>query len=228
MLQSVPVYLSEMAPYRYRGALNTVFQLSITVGIFAANLLNYFFAKIKGGWGWRLSLGGAVVPALIFIVGSFFLPDTPNSLIERGKGDEAKSRLIKIRGIDNVDAEFNDLVEASERSKQVKSPWGNLLKDKQYRPQLIFSMLIPTFQQLTGMNVIMFYAPVLFKTIGFGDTASLMSAVITGLVNFVATFVSLLTVDRVGRRALFLEGGIQMFVCQVLFFFSSINFVLAK
>ncbi|KAG5593109.1 hypothetical protein H5410_043623 [Solanum commersonii] len=214
--QSVPVYLSEMAPYRYRGALNTVFQLSITVGIFAANLLNYFFAKIEGGWGWRLSLGGAVVPALIFIIGSFFLSDTPNSLIERGKGDEAKSRLMKIRGIDNVDAEFNDLVEASERSKQVKSPWGNLLKNKQYRPQLIFSMLIPTFQQLTGMNVIMFYAPVLFKTIGFGDTASLMSAVITGLVNFVATFVSLLTVDRVGRRALFLEGGIQMFVCQIV------------
>lgn len=206
-----------MAPYRYRGALNTVFQLSITVGIFAANLLNYFFAKIEGGWGWRLSLGGAVVPALIFIIGSFILPDTPNSLIERGKGDEAKSRLMKIRGIDNVDAEFNDLVEASERSKQVKSPWRNLLKNKQYRPQLIFSMLIPTFQQLTGMNVIMFYAPVLFKTIGFGDTASLMSAVITGLVNFIATFVSLLTVDRVGRRALFLEGGIQMFVCQVLF-----------
>lgn len=213
----MPVYLSEMAPYRYRGALNTVFQLSITVGIFAANLLNYFFAKIEGGWGWRLSLGGAVVPALIFIIGSFILPDTPNSLIERGKGDEAKSRLMKIRGIDNVDAEFNDLVEASERSKQVKSPWRNLLKNKQYRPQLIFSMLIPTFQQLTGMNVIMFYAPVLFKTIGFGDTASLMSAVITGLVNFIATFVSLLTVDRVGRRALFLEGGIQMFVCQVLF-----------
>lgn len=164
-----------------------------------------------------MSLGGAVVPALIFIIGSFILPDTPNSLIERGKGDEAKSRLMKIRGIDNVDAEFNDLVEASERSKQVKSPWRNLLKNKQYRPQLIFSMLIPTFQQLTGMNVIMFYAPVLFKTIGFGDTASLMSAVITGLVNFIATFVSLLTVDRVGRRALFLEGGIQMFVCQVLF-----------
>ncbi|CAN4077815.1 unnamed protein product [Withania somnifera] len=214
--QSVPVYLSEMAPYRYRGGLNAMFQLSITTGIFAANLLNYFFAKIKGGWGWRLSLGGAMVPALIFIVGSLTLPDTPNSLIERGQEGEAKSRLLKIRGIDNVDAEFNDLVEASKRSKLVISPWKNLFKDKQYRPQLVFAIGIPAFQQLTGMNVIMFYAPVLFKTIGFGDTASLMSAVISGVVNFIATFVSLLTVDRVGRRYLFLQGGIQMFICQMI------------
>ncbi|XP_059318775.1 sugar carrier protein C-like [Lycium ferocissimum] len=213
--QSVPVYLSEMAPYRYRGALNIVFQLSITVGILAANLLNYFFAKIKGGYGWRLSLGGAIVPALIFIVGSLCLPDTPNSLIERGKEAEAKSRLLKIRGIDNVDAEFNDLIEASKRSNQVQHTWTILLQRK-YRPQLTFAVLIPTFQQLTGMNVIMFYAPVLFKTIGFGATASLMSAVITGLVNFVATFVSILTADRVGRRFLFLLGGIQMLACQII------------
>ncbi|KAK4365316.1 hypothetical protein RND71_016674 [Anisodus tanguticus] len=214
--QSVPVYLSEMAPYRYRGSLNIVFQLSITIGIMAANLLNYFFAKIKAGYGWRLSLGGAVVPALIFIVGSLCLPDTPNSLIERGKEAEAKSMLSKIRGIDNVDAEFNDMVEASKTSNQVQHPWKKLLRDPKYRPQLAFAVLIPTFQQLTGMNVIMFYAPVLFKTIGFGDTASLMSAVITGIVNFVATFVSLLTADRVGRRKLFLVGGIQMLISQIV------------
>ncbi|XP_059642449.1 sugar carrier protein C-like [Cornus florida] len=213
--QSVPVYLSEMAPYRYRGALNMGFQLSITVGIVVANVLNYFFAQIKGGWGWRLSLGGAVVPALILIVGSIFLPDTPNSLIERGKADEAKSRLQKIRGIENVDEEYNDLVAASEESKKIKHPWANLLQRK-YRPQLVFAILIPSLQQLTGNNIIVFYAPVLFKTIGFGDSASLMSAVITGVVNFLATFVSIATADRYGRRVLFLEGGIQMLICQIV------------
>ena len=83
--QSVPIYVSEMAPYKYRGGLNMLFQLSITIGILAANLLNYFFAKIHGGWGWRLSLGGAAVPAIIIIVGSLTLPETPNSLIERNK-----------------------------------------------------------------------------------------------------------------------------------------------
>ncbi|KAF8029673.1 hypothetical protein BT93_E2180 [Corymbia citriodora subsp. variegata] len=213
--QSVPLYLSEMAPYKYRGALNIGFQLSITVGILVANILNYFFAKIKGGWGWRLSLGGAVVPALIVTIGSIVLPDTPNSMIERGDQEKAKSELKRIRGIQNVDEEFQDLVAASEASKLVEHPWMNLLRRK-YRPHLTMAILIPFFQQFTGINVIMFYAPVLFSTLGFANDASLMSAVITGLVNVAATWVSIYTVDKVGRRVLFLEGGVQMLICQIV------------
>ncbi|CAH1424166.1 unnamed protein product [Lactuca virosa] len=212
--QSVPLYLSEMAPYKYRGALNIGFQLSCTIGILVANILNYFFDMIKGGWGWRLSLGGAVIPALIITIGSLFLPETPNSMIERGNKEEAREKLRRIRGVDNVDQEFYDLVMASEASKKVEHPWRNLLQ-KKYRPQLIMAILIPAFQQLTGINVIMFYAPVLFKTIGFGGKASLMSAVITGSVNVMATCVSIYGVDKWGRRFLFLEGGIQMLICQV-------------
>ncbi|KAK4347079.1 hypothetical protein RND71_033418 [Anisodus tanguticus] len=210
--QSVPLYLSEMAPYKYRGALNIGFQLSITIGILVANVLNYFFAKIH--WGWRLSLGGAMVPALIITIGSLFLPETPNSMIERGNHDEAKARLKRIRGIEDVDEEFNDLVVASDASRKIEHPWRNLLQ-KKYRPHLTMAIMIPFFQQLTGINVIMFYAPVLFKTIGFGDDASLMSAVITGGVNVVATIVSIYYVDKLGRRFLFLEGGIQMLFCQI-------------
>ncbi|GKF74582.1 sugar carrier protein C-like protein, partial [Tanacetum coccineum] len=80
-----------MAPYKYRGSLNIGFQLSITIGIVVANVLNYFFNKLHGNLGWRLSLGGEVVPALIITVGSLILPETPNSMIERGKQDEAKT-----------------------------------------------------------------------------------------------------------------------------------------
>ena len=210
----MPLYLSEMAPYKYRGALNIGFQLSITIGILIANVLNYFFAKIKGGWGWRLSLGGAMVPALIITIGSLVLPDTPNSMIERGQRDEAREKLKRIRGVDDVDEEFNDLVVASEASQLVENPWRNLLKRK-YRPHLSMAILIPFFQQLTGINVIMFYAPVLFNTIGFGSNASLMSAVITGVVNVGATMVSIYGVDKWGRRFLFLQGGTQMLICQV-------------
>ncbi|KAH9796699.1 Sugar transport protein 1 [Citrus sinensis] len=175
--QSVPLYLSEMAPYRFRG--------------------------------------GAMVPALIITVGSMILPDTPNSIIERGRHEEAREELRKVRGVNDVEEEFNDLVAASEASRQVEHPWKNLLQ-KKYRPHLTMAVLIPFFQQFTGINVIMFYAPVLFNTIGFGSDASLMSAVITGIVNVVATMVSIYGVDKWGRRFLFLEGGVQMLICQAV------------
>ncbi|CAA0842252.1 Sugar transport protein 1 [Striga hermonthica] len=215
--QSAPVYLSEMAPYRYRGALNMCFQLFITLGILAANLINYWTAKSESGW--RVSLGCAAAPALLFIVGSLFLPDTPNSLIERGHSDRALAMLRKVRGMDDVLDEFNDLVAAASvaasSTGQSRRPWTELLSRK-HRPHLTMVTAIPFFQQLTGMNVFMFYAPVLFRTIGFGSNASLMSAVITGIVNSAATLVSILTVDRFGRRVLFVEGGLQMLVCQVV------------
>ncbi|KAK9146378.1 hypothetical protein Sjap_006281 [Stephania japonica] len=213
--QSVPVYLSEMAPARLRGALNIAFQFAITIGILVANFVNFGTNKIKGGYGWRVSVALAAVPAIIMTVGSLFLPDTPNSLIERGHKDKAKIMLQKIRGIDDVEEEFQDLVDASETSKQVKHPWKNITQPR-YRPQLVMSIAIPFFQQLTGINVIMFYAPVLFKTLGYGDDASLMSAAVTGLVNVFATIVSIFTVDKYGRKFLFRAGGIQMLICQVL------------
>ena len=156
-----------------------------------------------------------MVPAIIISIGSLILPDTPNSLIERGKREEAMTKLRRIRGENDVKNEFNDLVAASEASKKVEHPWRNLLERK-YWPHLTMAIAIPFFQQLTGINVIMFYAPVLFKTIGFEDNASLMSAVITGGVNVLATMVSIYGVDKWGRRFLFLEGGVQMFICQVL------------
>ncbi|KAL3651042.1 Sugar transport protein 10 [Castilleja foliolosa] len=211
--QSVPVYLSEMAPPKLRGALNIGFQMAITIGIFGANLVNYGTSQMKAN-GWRVSLGLAAAPAVIMTVGSIFLPDTPNSLIERGQKDEAHEMLIKIRGTSNVDEEYNDLLEASEVSQKVEQPLRSIF-ERRYRPQMVITFLIPFFQQFTGINVIMFYAPVLFKTLGFGDDASLMSAVVTGLVNVLATLVSIFTVDKFGRRFLFLEGGIQMIICQI-------------
>ncbi|KAH7662333.1 Sugar/inositol transporter protein [Dioscorea alata] len=213
--QSVPVYLSEMAPARLRGMLNMAFQLMITIGILVASLINYGTAKIKGGWGWRISLALAAVPAAIITLGSLFLPDTPNSLIERGYDEKARNMLRRIRGTDDITLEYNDLVAASEESKAVKHPWRNIIQRK-YRAQLTMVIFIPFFQQFTGINVIMFYAPVLFKTIGFGADASLMSAVITGLVNVFATLVSIFTVDKYGRRLLFLLGGVQMIICQII------------
>ncbi|CAJ2674052.1 sugar transport protein 10-like [Trifolium pratense] len=211
--QSVPLYLSEMAPAKIRGALNIGFQMMITIGILMANLINYATAKHKNGW--RVSLGVGAVPALLLCIGSLCLEETPNSLIERGDHERAKTMLKRIRGTENIDDEYQDMVDASEEASKVEHPWKNITQPE-YRPQLTFVAFIPFFQQLTGINVIMFYAPVLFKILGFGDDASLMSAVISGVVNVVATLVSVFTVDKFGRRLLFLEGGSQMFICQVI------------
>jgi len=95
----------------------------------------------------------------------------------------------------------------------VKHPFRNILQRK-YRPHLVMAIAIPFFRQLTGINVIMFYAPVLFKTIGFCSNASLLSVVITRLVNVVVTTVSIFSVDRIRRRFLFMEGGVQFFFSQ--------------
>ncbi|MCL7021573.1 hypothetical protein MKW94_011506 [Papaver nudicaule] len=213
--QSVPLYLSEMAPYKFRGALNSSFQLMITVGIFFANLINYFTDKISSGQGWRISLGLAAVPAVIMTLGAVFLPDTPNSLIDRNKTEEAKKQLQRIRGPVDIDLEYKDLLAARQESEKYEGQWKNL-RQRRFRPHLCLAVLIPFFQQFTGINVVMFYAPVLFKTIGFKDNASLMSAAITGAVNFVSTIAAIFIVDRKGRRFLFLEGGIQMFIFQML------------
>ncbi|KAF2290458.1 hypothetical protein GH714_013381 [Hevea brasiliensis] len=178
---AVPLYVSEMAPYRHRGSLNIVFQLAITIGNFVANLVNYLTPKIKGGQGWRVSLGGACVPAAFIFISACFLPNTPNSMLEKGQNEEARAMLRRVRGLSDkeVEEEFQDLVEASKVAKEVDRPWRTILK-RQYRPHLTMSILIPFFQQLT------------------------------------ATLVSIYGIDKWGRRFLFLEGGFQMFIFQIL------------
>ncbi|CAN6479842.1 unnamed protein product [Victoria cruziana] len=210
--QATPIYLSEMAPPRWRGAFNTGFQLFIAVGVVAANLLNYFAAKIQG-WGWRLSLGLGVLPAMIMITGTLLVPDTASSLLVRGKINDARHSLQRARGLgSHVEAELQCLLEDSGRAQVVEKPLKKIL-ERRYRPQLTMSIAIPCFQQLTGINVVAFYAPVLFQSIGFGSDSSLAAAVILGLVNLASILVSTYTVDRLGRKILFMEGGIQMILC---------------
>jgi MFS family permease len=210
----VPLYLSELAPARWRGALNMLFQLATTTGNLTANLINYGTGKLIP-WGWRLSLGLAGVPACLLILGSIVCPETPNSLIERGHFEKGRATLEKVRGIPNVDLEYDDILEASRAANQVKHPFKNILQ-RENRPQLAMAVFCPFFQEFTGINNILFYAPVLFQTIGFGADASLYSAVITGACLWGFTFVTILTVDRWGRRKLLLTGGLLMFISQVI------------
>lgn len=158
----------------------------------------------------------AAVPASILTVGALFLPETANSLIQRSDDHEkAETMLRRIRGVNDVQAELNNLVKASSISKTVDHPFRNIIQ-REYRPQLVMSIAIPFFQQVTGINVISFYAPVLFRTIGLGESASLLSAVVTGLVGTISTFISMLVVDKLGRRKLFMIGGFQMLASQAM------------
>ncbi|KAM1708760.1 hypothetical protein ACFX2K_001689 [Malus domestica] len=123
--------------------------------------------------------------------------------------------LQRIRGVDDVQAELDDLIKANNISKNIKHPFKKILERK-YRPQLVMAIAIPFFQQVTGINVISFYSAVLFRTIGLRESASLLSVVLTGVVGTSSTFVSMLIVDKFGRRVLFLAGGIQMLVSQIM------------
>ncbi|KAL0923758.1 hypothetical protein M5K25_007830 [Dendrobium thyrsiflorum] len=213
--QSIPLYLSEMAPPRHRGAISGGFDSCISFGILIANLINYATQKIKAGWGWRVSLSSAAIPATFLLVGSIFLPETPSSIIHRG-GDLHHARILlqKIRGASvDVSEEFEDLIAAStEASKAVsaKHPFF-LLVQRNYRPHIVMAIALPLFLQVTGINAVNFYAPVMFRTIGQKESAALMSAVITRVINLLCTLTATLVLaDRVGRRVLFLTGGVAM------------------
>ena len=212
--QAVPLFISEIAPSRYRGGLNICFQLLVTVGILCANLVNYGTTRLHP-FGWRVSLAGAAVPALILLLGSLLIVETPTSLVERGNKDEALRTLKKIRGVDDVDMEFEAIVRAAEHAKQNKGAYKAVLLKRSNRPQLVVSVLLQVFQQFTGINVIFFYMPVLFQTIGLGNEAALLSAVVTGTVNVFATLVANFFVDRVGRKTLLIEAAVQMFIAEV-------------
>lgn len=214
-MQSAPLYLSEMAPPRHRGAINNGFQLCVAIGALSANLVNYVTQKINGGWGWRISLAMAAVPASMLTIGAIFLPDTPNSLIQRSNNDQrAKLMLQRVRGIADVQAELDDLLRANTISQTVKHPFKKIIRRK-YRPQLVMAVAMPYFTQVTGITVISFYAPILFRTVGLGESASLLSTTVTSLIATGSTFISMLAVDRLGRRVLLLVGGIQMFVSHI-------------
>lgn len=214
MGKATPIYLSEMAPPKWRGAFNTSFQFFIGIGVVASNCINYGTAKLS--WGWRLSLGLAIVPSVVMTLGALFISDTPSSLVERGKMEKARHSLRKARGKDiDIEPELAELIKISEAVRAAdEEPFVTIL-ERQYRPHLAMAFAIPFFQQLTGINIIAFYAPVLFQSVGYGSDSALIASIILGVVNLGSILVSTFVVDRYGRRFLFIQGGIQMIVSLV-------------
>lgn len=156
-MQAVPLYLSEMSLPRHRGAISNGFQMSLGIGFLTANLVNYGTQKIKAGWGWRISLSVVGIPASILTLGALFLPETPNSIIQRSHNpDQARKTLQKIRGTHDVQTELDDLIAAAHISKTMKNPYRNILTPK-FRPQLVMAIAMPLFQIFTGQHIIIVF-----------------------------------------------------------------------
>jgi len=213
-LQAAPLYLSEIAPPKWRGAFNAGFNFFVGIGVVAAGCIN--FGTAKHTWGWRVSLGLAVVPAAVMTMGALLITDTPSSLVERGKIDQARRALHKARGSSiDVEPELEELIKWSKIAKSVEQEPFKTIFERQYRPHLVMAIAITFFQQLTGINVVAFYAPNLFQSVGLGHDAALFSAIILGAVNLASIVLGTAIVDRFGRRFLFITGGTCMFVTQV-------------
>jgi MFS family permease len=209
------LYLAETAPAKWRGAFTTAYNFFLVLGTLAATVTNYFTNRIPG-WGWRVSLGLAGVPATIVVVGALLVTDTPSSLVMRGDPDRARASLQRIRGEDvDIGDEFKDIMVAVEEARRNDEGAFERLRGKGYRHYLVMMVAIPTFFDLTGMIVISVFSPVLFRTVGFNSQKAILGSVILSLVNLSSVAVSTFVVDRAGRRFLFLVGGVAMMLCQV-------------
>ena len=205
---NVPVYLSEVAPARARGWVVSLFQLAVTIGIVIAYLTDYAFAGMEG---WRWMLGLAVVPALVFGAGMFFLPETPRWLIRGGQHEGAHRVLIRIRELADVDVEIEE-IKASLAQQTESGRWVDLLS-QQVRPALIVGLGLAIFQQITGINTVIYYAPKILQAAGFNSASgAILATAGVGVVNVSMTIIAMFLVDRAGRRPLLLVGIAGMIV----------------
>ncbi len=205
-----PLYISEIAPSRIRGGLVFVNQVAITLGILLAYLVDYGFASASSSWGWRGMFAVGVIPAGILTIGMFFLPDSPRYLIGHGKEEEARSVIGRVRGRSGevVDQDVKQI-----RSKVREQGSVRELVRPELRMALIIGVGLAVFQQITGINTIIYYAPTILQqvgTVGGGNQGAILGGAAIAAVNFLATIGAVLLVDRVGRRVLLVGGMIVM------------------
>jgi MFS transporter, SP family, galactose:H+ symporter len=199
---TVPVYISEVAPAEARGWQVSLFQLAITVGILLAYLVDYAFARIQG---WRWMFGLAVVPAAIFGLGMIFLPESPRWLVRKGHREMARATLSRIRGTSDVHAELAEI----ERSLE-QAPESGRLSDlfaPSMRRALLIGIGLAIFQQITGINTVIYYAPVIIQSAGISSASgAILATAGIGLVNVLMTIIAMRLIDRSGRKPLLLIG----------------------
>jgi SP family arabinose:H+ symporter-like MFS transporter len=201
----VPMYISEISPARYRGSLVSMYQLFIVTGILISYLINYMLHDI-GPNNWRWMFASGAIPSVLFFGMLFFVSETPRFLYLKGKSKEALAVLERIGGKKLAHEEFEEI------SKSIKGESGSfrMLLDPSLYKVLWVGFGLAVFVQLSGINTIIDYAPKIFATAGLRLDAALFATFGLGMVNFVATWVSILIIDKFGRRPLYIIGSAGM------------------
>jgi len=222
-----PLYISEIAPAKIRGMLVTLYQLAIVFGINIIYIVNYLIANTHDQvWnvqlGWRYMLGSEGIPAILFFILLFFVPESPRWLVKENRSDEALKILNKINGPEET---HQILKEIKEAVNEEKGSFLDLFKPG-IRKAMVVGSVLALFSQITGINAIIYYAPEIFKQVGFGSESALFQTMIIGFVNMLFTLVAIRFIDYWGRRTLLIWGISGMVSCLLgmgMFFYFEIT-----
>jgi SP family galactose:H+ symporter-like MFS transporter len=200
-----PMYIAEASPAWIRGAFVSLFQLAITVGILLAYVA---CAALASAEAWRWMLGLAVFPGLLLAIGMVFMPESPRWLVTWGRRADARAVLARIDPHGDPDAALAAL--ERDLASEGHGAWSELLQ-RSLRPALLVGVGLAVFQQVTGINAVIYYAPQIFRAAGFAsDLTSLAATAGIGVINVLATFIAIGLVDRAGRKPLLIAGALGM------------------
>ena len=223
-----PMYIAEMAPPQLRGRMVSLAQLNIVIGISAAFFSNYLILLLGQSdaplaaalrldeWGWRWMLGIEALPAVVYFFALLAVPESPRWLAMQGRDDESVEVLARVSGREQALADLAAVKGAIEAEKQLGRATLGALLHPSMRLVLTIGITIGILQQITGINAVFFYAPVIFEQSGIGTNAAFMQAVLVGLINLAFTVVAILYIDKLGRRRLLGVGVTGIAVCMFL------------
>jgi MFS transporter, SP family, sugar:H+ symporter len=214
-----PLYISEVAPAKIRGRLTTVQQVMIITGLTAAFVVNYFLAQAAGSSlgqlggtaAWRWMYLAQAAPAVVFLVALFFIPESPRYLVSRGRDDDARKVLTRLFGATEADRKITE-IRGSFSSDHRPSFRDVAAPGTVFRPIVWAGIMIATFQQFVGINIIFYYGETLWRLAGVSEEVALERNIISGAVSIAAVFAALLVIDRIGRKPLLIIGSVGMSV----------------
>ncbi|MBV9341132.1 MAG: sugar porter family MFS transporter [Acidobacteria bacterium] len=204
-----PMYIAEIAPARWRGRLVGFFQFNVVFGILLAYFSNYLIGGLQLGTPeWRWKLGVAALPAVIFFVSLFGIPRSPRWLVKKKRLEEARE-VLRLTGEENFERELEDIVESIDLEHASNEP----LFTRKYRLPIFLAVSIGMFNQLSGINAILYYLNDIFGYAGYSKVSGDLQAVAIGATNLVFTMIAMLVIDRIGRKILLLVGSVGTAAC---------------